>query len=103
MPRNTGVTLSDHFEQFVASEVASGRFGNVSEVVRAGRAASTVRGLFLDAPHRIASRERSGRSVYLTVRSAHFCRTYASRRTRAHAEMPTDVHRVRPLFVERRR
>jgi hypothetical protein len=23
MPRNTSVTLSDHFEQFVASEVAS--------------------------------------------------------------------------------
>ena len=36
MPRNTSVTLSDHFEQFVASEVASGRFGNVSEVIRAG-------------------------------------------------------------------
>jgi|HubBroStandDraft_6_1064221.scaffolds.fasta_scaffold2126763_1 antitoxin ParD1/3/4 len=36
MPKNTSVTLSDHFESFVASEVASGRFGNTSEVVRAG-------------------------------------------------------------------
>lgn len=36
MPKHTSVTLSDHFEQFVASEIASGRFGNTSEVVRAG-------------------------------------------------------------------
>jgi antitoxin ParD1/3/4 len=36
MPKNTSVTLSDHFEQFVTSEVASGRYGNASEVVRAG-------------------------------------------------------------------
>ena len=36
MPKNTSVTLSDHFESFVASQVASGRFGNTSEVVRAG-------------------------------------------------------------------
>jgi antitoxin ParD1/3/4 len=36
MPKHTSVTLSDHFEHFVASEVASGRFGNASEVVRAG-------------------------------------------------------------------
>jgi antitoxin ParD1/3/4 len=36
MPKSTSVTLSDHFESFVAREVASGRFGNTSEVVRAG-------------------------------------------------------------------
>lgn len=36
MPKHTSVTLSDHFEQFVTSEIASGRFGNTSEVVRAG-------------------------------------------------------------------
>jgi antitoxin ParD1/3/4 len=36
MPKNTSVTLSDHFDGFIAQEVASGRFGNASEVVRAG-------------------------------------------------------------------
>jgi antitoxin ParD1/3/4 len=30
------VNLGDHFENFVADQVATGRFTNVSEVVRAG-------------------------------------------------------------------
>lgn len=30
------VNLGDHFERFVTNQVASGRFTNVSEVVRAG-------------------------------------------------------------------
>jgi antitoxin ParD1/3/4 len=36
MPRNTSVTLGDHFEQFVAEIVQQGRYQSVSEVVRAG-------------------------------------------------------------------
>jgi antitoxin ParD1/3/4 len=36
MGKNTSVTLSEHFEGFIAQEIASGRFGNVSEVIRAG-------------------------------------------------------------------
>jgi len=36
MGKNTSITLSDHFESFVAGEIASGRFGNTSEVIRAG-------------------------------------------------------------------
>lgn len=32
----TSVALSDHFENFVREQVKSGRFNNVSEVVRAG-------------------------------------------------------------------
>ena len=35
MPKNTSITLSDHFNEFLAKQVASGRFGNVSEVIRA--------------------------------------------------------------------
>jgi antitoxin ParD1/3/4 len=36
MSRNTSVTLSDHFTDFLARQVASGRYGSASEVVRAG-------------------------------------------------------------------
>lgn len=36
MARNTSVSLGDHFDQFVASQVGSGRYGSTSEVIRAG-------------------------------------------------------------------
>ncbi len=36
MPRNTSVTLGDHFDNFVGEKIAQGRFQSVSEVVRAG-------------------------------------------------------------------
>ena len=36
MPRNTSVTLSDHFDAFIARAVASGRYNSASDVVRAG-------------------------------------------------------------------
>ena len=36
MPRNTSVTLGEHFDKFVAEEINLGRFQSVSEVIRAG-------------------------------------------------------------------
>ena len=36
MSRNTSVSLSDHFTEFLSRQVASGRYGSASEVVRAG-------------------------------------------------------------------
>ncbi len=36
MARNTSITLSDRFDAFIAQQVAAGRYGNASEVVRAG-------------------------------------------------------------------
>ncbi len=36
MPRNTSVTLGEHFDKFVAEKITQGRFQSVSEVVRAG-------------------------------------------------------------------
>ncbi len=36
MAKNTSVSLSDHFAGFVNQQVESGRYGSVSDVVRAG-------------------------------------------------------------------
>lgn len=36
MARNTSFALSDHFTDFINEQVASGRYGSASEVVRAG-------------------------------------------------------------------
>ena len=36
MGKNTSVTLSDHFMEFVDQQIEEGRYGSVSEVVRAG-------------------------------------------------------------------
>ncbi len=36
MSANKSYTLSDHYENFITSQVANGRFNNASEVVRAG-------------------------------------------------------------------
>ena len=36
MPRNTSVTLGEHFDRFISVEIEQGRFQSVSEVVRAG-------------------------------------------------------------------
>ncbi|NQX87419.1 MAG: type II toxin-antitoxin system ParD family antitoxin [Halioglobus sp.] len=36
MPRNTSVTLGNHFEEFITEQLKDGRYGSASEVVRAG-------------------------------------------------------------------
>ena len=36
MPRNTSVTLGDHFSDFIEAQLAAGRYGSASEVMRAG-------------------------------------------------------------------
>ena len=35
MPKNTSMTLGDHFDGFIAHQVGEGRFASASEVVRA--------------------------------------------------------------------
>lgn len=34
MAKNTSITLGDHFDGFIASQIKSGRYGSASEVVR---------------------------------------------------------------------
>lgn len=36
MPRNTSISLGDHFADFVDAQVKAGRYGSASDVVRAG-------------------------------------------------------------------
>mgnify|MGYP006303236421 CR=1 FL=1 len=36
MTKNTSITLGDHFNEFIGAQIDSGRYGNASEVVRAG-------------------------------------------------------------------
>lgn len=36
MPRNTSISLGDHFVGFIDTQVQTGRYGSASDVVRAG-------------------------------------------------------------------
>ena len=36
MPRNTSVSIGDHFTSFIDTQVEIGRYGSASEVIRAG-------------------------------------------------------------------
>jgi antitoxin ParD1/3/4 len=36
MSRNTSVVLGDHYQHFIERQVAEGRYGSASEVIRAG-------------------------------------------------------------------
>jgi len=53
MAKNTSITLGEHFDGFIAKQIDTGRYGSVSEVVRAGlrkledeeRKAETLRAL----------------------------------------------------------
>lgn len=36
MPKNTSISLGEHFDTFVAEQLNSGRYSSTSEVIRAG-------------------------------------------------------------------
>ncbi len=49
MARTTSISLGSHFEEFVTAQVKHGRYGTVSEVVRAGLRALEQQQTRLDA------------------------------------------------------
>lgn len=65
MARNTSVSLGDHFDQFIAGQVESGRYGSASEVVRAGlRLLESSESKLEVLRNALIAGERSGRAKY---------------------------------------
>jgi len=65
MAKNTSVSLGDHFEQFIAGQVDSGRYGSASEVVRTGlRLLETNESKLEVLRNALIVGERSGRAKY---------------------------------------
>ena len=61
MTKNTSIALSDHFAEFLNEQVASGRYGSASEVVRAGlRLLEEREAALADLRAEIAKGEASG-------------------------------------------
>ncbi|MEO7935459.1 MAG: type II toxin-antitoxin system ParD family antitoxin [Dokdonella sp.] len=65
MAKNTSVSLGGHFEQFIGSQIDSGRYGSASEVVRAGlRLLETTESKLEVLRKALVAGERSGRAKY---------------------------------------
>lgn len=65
MQKNTSVTLGEHFEAFIASQINVGRFASASEAIRAGLRLLEEREMKLAALRRaLQDGESSGLAEY---------------------------------------
>lgn len=63
--KNTSVTLGEHFEKFLAHQIETGRYGSVSEAIRAGLRLLEEREAKLEVLRRaLTEGEQSGSSDY---------------------------------------
>ena len=63
--RNTSISLGDRFEAFANAQVQSGRYGSVSEVIRAGLRILEDREIKAEALRMaLIEGENSGKAVY---------------------------------------
>lgn len=65
MPKNTSVTLGDHFDHFIAKRLSEGRYGSASELIRAGLRLLEAEETKLEALQRaLIQGEQSGKADY---------------------------------------
>ncbi len=68
MAKTTSFNLGDHFEQFISTQIKSGRYGNASEVVRASLRAMEQEEQKLEALRQaLIDGENSGESTPLDM------------------------------------
>lgn len=80
MARNTSISLGDHFATFVDAQVARGRYGSASDVVRAGLRLLEEREMQLEALRTaLIEGERSGPGEPLDIET--FLHAKHARRT----------------------
>ncbi len=65
MAKNTSMTLGEHFDGFIAQQIAAGRYASASEVVRAGlRLLEDSEGKLAALRHLLIEGEKSGTAEY---------------------------------------